>query len=146
MEPAVVSVCSLGEKEAAAAPMENPKHTDTRPLANAFCFAGSSPTPGMCSQRTERQTAPGDQATPSGKTRREKVSSSLLEKEGHALEQRGLKSRERRRPTNTTENSIIQKQPFPQGPAYPEGKVVTRRHITAPHFRINPLPGNGPLQ
>lgn len=101
MEPAVVSLCSLiagDERERLQLLISRiqkiqAKHTDTRPLANAFCFTGSSasPTPAMCSQRTERQAAPGDQATPSGKTKREKVSSQLLEKEGRALERWGTK-------------------------------------------------------
>lgn len=74
----VLARCRKREKEAAAAHIENPKkykqNTDTRPLANACCFTGSSasPAPAMCSQRRERQTAPGDQATPSGKTKKGK--------------------------------------------------------------------------
>lgn len=111
------------------------KSTDTRPLANAFCFTVSSApaTPSHVSSGNARQSSRGGLGCPQWETERgiTVVWPCLWERRDELQRSEGLRSTlQRERTTNTAENRVLYRSShFPRGQQCHGGKVTTFRHI-----------------
>lgn len=129
MEPAAVSLCSLiaGDERKRLQLLISriqkiqAKHTDTRPLANAFCFTGSSASPSPFHVFPENGKA--DSSWGQGYTQWENKERKnviiTIGKGGPSFRALGDKRaccRERRLHANTTKNTVLYKSShFPRG-------------------------------